>query len=145
MKKFIITALIALLVGGFSFTANAQFKPQKPQLGKQDNKESTQLNQYEKMLQGYESKVAKCLNKYNELCELLTKGKNNTEKNNTLQSKIEKVKSKLNTLINDPNDGAKARRAGIEEIEKHLNADQQTRFKDANTTLENVTSKFEDL
>jgi opacity protein-like surface antigen len=60
MKKFIISAVMALLIGGFAFTANAQ-KPVKvskeAKVAAQTNNQSLQTNEYQKMVDEFVAAV----------------------------------------------------------------------------------------
>jgi methyl-accepting chemotaxis protein len=59
MKKFIISAVMALLIGGFAFTANAQNKTKdaKPKVAAQVNKQNAQTNEYQKMVDEFVAAV----------------------------------------------------------------------------------------
>ena len=68
MKKFIISAVMALLIGGFAFTANAQTpvkisktatqeKKETPKVAAQENKQSLEANEYQKMVDAFVAAV----------------------------------------------------------------------------------------
>jgi opacity protein-like surface antigen len=69
MKKFIISAVMALLIGGFAFTANAQKpvkvskeaevekKDEKAKVAAQTNNQSLQTNEYQKMVDAFVAAV----------------------------------------------------------------------------------------
>ena len=60
MKKFIISAVMALLIGGFAFTANAQdvkVKSEQPKVAAQTNNQSTQTQEYQKMVDAFVAAV----------------------------------------------------------------------------------------
>ena len=65
MKKFIISAVMALLIGGFAFTANAQNKTKvdevkseaKPKVAAQVNNQSAQTQEYQKMVDAFVAAV----------------------------------------------------------------------------------------
>ena len=60
MKKFIISAVMALLIGGFAFTANAQdvkVKSEKPKVAAQTNNQSAQTQEYQKMVDAFVAAV----------------------------------------------------------------------------------------
>lgn len=65
MKKFIISAVMALLIGGFAFTANAQNKTKVdeaaskdvPKVAAQTNNQSAQTQEYQKMVDEFVAAV----------------------------------------------------------------------------------------
>lgn len=66
MKKFIISAVMALLIGGFAFTANAQNNKTKvdeaaskavPKVAAQTNNQSAQTQEYQKMVDEFVAAV----------------------------------------------------------------------------------------
>lgn len=65
MKKFIISAVMALLIGGFAFTANAQDEKKDaeakskavPKVAAQTNKQSAQANEYQGMVDAFVAAV----------------------------------------------------------------------------------------
>ena len=65
MKKFIISAVMALLIGGFAFTANAQNKTKVdeaaskavPKVAAQTNNQSLQANEYQGMVDAFVAAV----------------------------------------------------------------------------------------
>lgn len=80
MKKFIITAVMALLIGGLAFNANAQKKvtkeapKAKTEAPKTDKKKQMDPKQdptvkYAKMIADYETIVNKCVKLYKESTE----------------------------------------------------------------------------
>lgn len=110
MKKILTLAIIAFLVGGFAYNANAQETKPQTQSTKDQNS-----NSFEKLVKDYESAVEQCVNCYYEMQKpgstvktsnfnkLLSKAENlkkqvegvKDQLNRTLASRVNKATSKL--------------------------------------------------
>ena len=87
MKKFIISAVMALLIGGFAFTANAQNKKDaevkseaKPKVAAQTNNQSAQTQEYQKMVDEFVAAVNEFSTAYKSGADTKASGKNLTPK-----------------------------------------------------------------
>ena len=124
-------------MGGFALTANAQdvkkgqtteaeiAKPaEKPKLGNQDNKESLQSKEYQKMVDEYQTAVNKFVNAYKEQIEKTENEKNKKPDLEGLMGKAEKLGE------------------GIEPIFEKLSPSQKTTYKEAKKLFENTKKNF---
>lgn len=89
MKKFIISAVMALLIGGFAFTANAQnnktkvdeaASKAKPKVAAQTNNQSAQTQEYQKMVDEFVAAVNEFTTAYKSGADTKASGKNLTPK-----------------------------------------------------------------
>jgi uncharacterized protein YlxW (UPF0749 family) len=81
MKKFIISAVMALLIGGFAFTANAQdvkVKSEQPKVAAQTNNQSTQTQEYQKMVDAFVAAVNEFSTAYKSSLDSKANGKSFT-------------------------------------------------------------------
>ena len=137
MKKLFITALFAILMGGFALTANAQVEKKektteaeitepakKPKFTNQDNKESLQSNEYQKQIDEFQAAVNNFVNAYKAGLE-----KNVTEKNKTVD--LEKLLKKAEKLHD-----------GILPYYKKLSKSQKEIFDKASKELDKTKNKF---
>lgn len=92
MKKLFITALFALLMGGFTLTANAQ---PNSKLGTQGNQES----KYQTLINDYQNAVTKFVTDFDTWKEGISADKINLKQDmktaNDLHDRIEKINDKL--------------------------------------------------
>ena len=139
MKKLFITALFAILMGGFALTANAQpgtesktdgkttelkEAPQAPKLSNQDNKKSLQTQDYQKMIEEYTAAVDEFVNAYKEV----------SEQNATAKAKP----VDLQKLLKD----AEGKEGKIEVISDKLSPAQKKTFEKQKARLTEVKDKF---
>lgn len=89
MKKFIISAVMALLIGGFAFTANAQnnktkvdeaASKAKPKVAAQTNNQSAQTQEYQEMVDKFVAAVNEFSTAYKSGADTKASGKNFTPK-----------------------------------------------------------------
>lgn len=86
MKKFIISAVMALLIGGFAFTANAQNKTKVdeaaskdvPKVAAQTNNQSAQTQEYQKMVDEFVAAVNEFTTTYKSGADTKANGKSFT-------------------------------------------------------------------
>lgn len=100
MKKILTLAIIAFLVGGFAYNANAQTET-KPQTQSSRDQNS---NSYEKLVKDYETAVEQCVNCYYEMQKpnSTVKTSNFTKllaKAESLKKQVEGVKDQLNRTL----------------------------------------------
>lgn len=105
MKKFIISAVMALLIGGFAFTANAQNKTKNdeaklnaaPKVASQVNKNSIQANEYQGMVDAFVAAVNEFSTAYKSSVDSKGNGKSFTP------DQMEKLMKKAESKYNDVN------------------------------------------
>jgi glycine cleavage system protein P-like pyridoxal-binding family len=107
MKKFIISAVMALLIGGFAFTANAQEKVTKKatetkiekkdpkKVDSQVDKNAVEIAKYDNLLAQYEAAVKECLAIYKGESTNKTSLDDQVKKALKIKDQIEKVKENL--------------------------------------------------
>lgn len=104
MKKFIISAVMALLIGGFAFTANAQNKTKVdeaaskavPQVAAQTNNQSLQANEYQGMVDAFVAAVNEFSTAYKSSVDSKGNGKSFTP--DQMEKLIKKAESKYNEV-----------------------------------------------
>lgn len=108
MKKFIISAVMALLIGGFAFTANAQTpvkisktatqeKKETPKVAAQENKQSLEANEYQGMVDAFVAAVNEFSTAYKSSVDSKGNGKSFTP------DQMEKLMKKAESKYNDVN------------------------------------------
>ena len=105
MKKFIISAVMALLIGGFAFTANAQkpvkvskeAKVEKKEVAAQTNNQSLEANEYQGMVDAFVAAVNEFSTAYKSSVDSKGNGKSFTP------DKMEKLMKKAESKYNDVN------------------------------------------
>ena len=105
MKKFIISAVMALLIGGFAFTANAQDEKKDaeakskavPKVAAQTNKQSAQANEYQGMVDAFVAAVNEFSTAYKSSVDSKGNGKSFTP------DQMEKLMKKAESKYNDVN------------------------------------------
>ena len=132
MKKLFITALFAILMGGFAFTANAQevktgkttnLEQSKSKVGNQDNKESLQANEYQGKVDAFQAAVNEFVNAYK------AGDKNVSEKNKPVD--LEKLLATAEKARDD-----------VQPYYEKLSKSQKETFDKANKELERTRAKF---
>lgn len=97
MKKILTFAIMALLMGGFAFNANAQDRTAKPQkkavIEKKADKPAT--TDMEKTLKQFEQAVDKCVSLHKALQNQGDNAKNATKEFNAALAKAETLKSNI--------------------------------------------------
>lgn len=124
MKKILTLAIMAILLGGFAFNANAQKKTTKPDEKKSTTtvvKKDTQGETNEKLLKDYESAVEQCLTMYN------------NSKNGNVKVDPKAFDKSLSTAEN--------LKAQLEKVQKELSRKQVDRFNKATKKLSQVYKK----
>ena len=105
MKKFIISAVMALLIGGFAFTANAQnnktkvdeaASKAKPKVAAQTNNQSAQTQEYQKMVDEFVAAVNEFSTAYKSSVDSKGNGKSFTS--GELDKLMKKAESKYNEV-----------------------------------------------
>jgi len=134
MKKLFITALFAILMGGFALTANAQEKEtgtnvgsksvQTQQLGEQPNKESLQVNEYQSKVEAFQQAVN----------EFVTAYKNQKEQTETTKNKPVDLEKLLAA--------AEKARDEVQPNYEKLSKSQKDIFDKANKELDRTKNKF---
>ncbi len=134
MKKLFITALFAILMGGFALTANAQEKEtgtnvgskkvQTQQLGEQPNKESLQVNEYQSKVDAFQQAVNEFVTAYKNQMGQTETSKNNPVDLEGLLSKAEKA------------------RETVEPYYGKLSKSQKDTYDKANKELDKTKAKF---
>lgn len=130
MKKFFTFAIMALLIGGFAFNADAQ-KPVKTSKKTvkqevkqtQQNKKEVKGEDWNKVLKEYEQAVDNCVTIFQKMQKSGTNGKDVSKEFNTALTKAENLKKKI--------EGAKT----------SLDRTQMDRFNKANQKLQQVYAK----
>ena len=134
MKKLFITALFAILMGGFALTANAQEKVTEPQVGSkkvetknleaQENKESLEANEYQKQIDEYQAAVNNFVNAYKAGLEQDVTAKNNAADPEKLMKKAQKLHDDLYPYL------------------EKLSQSQQVTFKNVTKLFDNTKNEF---
>ena len=132
MKKLFITALFAILMGGFTLTANAQdgkddsqtSKKATPKLVAQENQGSLEAKEYEPQVVEFEKAVNDFVNAYKAGLEQNVTGKNKPVD--------------LEGLMND----AQKKLDDLQLCYKKLSISQQGRFKEAKKLFEITKKEF---
>ena len=105
MKKFIISAVMALLIGGFAFTANAQDEEKKkaeatskavPKVAAQTNNHSLQANEYQGMVDAFVAAVNEFSTAYKSSVDSKGNGKSFTP--DQMEKLMKKAESKYNEV-----------------------------------------------
>ena len=130
MKKFIISAVMALLIGGFAFTANAQKpvkvskeakvekKDEKAKVAAQTNNQSAQTQEYQKMVDEFVAAVNEFSTAYKSSVDAKGNGKSFTPKKiqellGTAEKKYDDVKPYYEKL-------SKAQQKAVDKAKKLL-------------------------
>lgn len=123
MKKFLTLAIMAILLGGFAFNANAQERTTKPNEKKTTTtvKKDTKGDTTEKLLKEYENAVEQCVTLYNQMKKQDTK---------VDQKTFDKALSTAESL-----------KARIDKNQKDLSRKQMERFNKATQKLSQVYAK----
>lgn len=98
MKKILTLAIVAFLVGGFAFNANAQSRAPQTETQTKDQ------NSYEKLVKDYETAVEQCVNCYYEMQKPGSSAKTSNfskllAKAESLKKQVEGVKDQLNRTL----------------------------------------------
>ena len=124
MKKILTFAMMAFLLGGFAFNANAQVRTTKPADKKAVKSEVTKnKTDMDKTIKDFEQAVDKCVSLYKGLKNNDAKAKNNTKEFDTALAKAEQLKT------------------NIEKSKDQLNKSQSERFQKAVDKLKQVYIK----
>lgn len=98
MKRFLTLAIVALLLGGFAFNANAQERKAKPANNKEKvvKKEvKVKGENLEQTLKDFETTVDKCVSYYQNMIKNTGSNKDVTKQFNEALAKAEKMKTQL--------------------------------------------------
>ena len=123
MKKILTLAIMAILLGGFAFNANAQERTTKPNEKKTTTtvKKDTKGDTTEKLLKEYENAVEQCVTLYNQMKKQDAKVDKKT---------FDKALSTAESL-----------KARIDQNQKDLSRKQMERFNKATKKLSQVYAK----
>lgn len=123
MKKILTLAIMAILLGGFAFNANAQERTTKPNEKKTTTtvKKDTKGDTTEKLLKEYENAVEQCVTLYNQMKKQSAK---------VDQKTFDKALSTAESL-----------KARIDKNQKDLSRKQMERFNKATQKLSQVYAK----
>ena len=124
MKKIMTLAIIAFLMGGFCFNANAQDRKAQNTVKKEaSTTKKAQKTDMEKTLKDFEQAVDKCVSLHKAMQNVDNTAKNSTKEFDTALAKAEKLK------------------ATLEKAKDQLTRSQTDRFQKAVTKLSQVYIK----